>query len=429
MAGLLLLAGAVLVECVIAALRATSSDELRGLRMAIRLAALASFAALAITGVITWGPRFYAFAGGLVVLTLLSVARALFRPGPAAAPVRRYGSAWRAAVTSVILAIAAFPAILFGEYAPLPTTGRHEVSTSIRTYIDGQRPDPYSSTGEPRRLTVQVWFPAEDEFTAPSRHPLVVFSHGATGLRGSNESLLRELASHGYVTASLDHTHHSLYATDEDGRRTWVNLGFLNDVGTEDPNTDKERSYQLYQEWLALRTADISFVIDRLLAEAATTDAAPGRRLVDATRIAVVGHSLGGSAAAAMGRLRADVSAVIALEAPMLGEITGVQGGEFTWLASPYPVPLLNVYSDSSWSHLGEWSQYAANHALLREEKGAEQLNYHLAGVGHFGLTDLALSSPLLTRLMDGRRSEPSAAAVLETLNRVSLTFLDEYLR
>src|SRR5690606_37775854 len=129
-----------------------------------------------------------------------------------------------------------------------------------------------------------------------------------------------------------------------------------------------------------------------------------------------------------VGRLRSDIGAVIALEAPMLGEITGVEDGEFEWLTVPYPLPLLSVYSDSSWSHLGEWSQYGANHALLA---GADEdvVTYHLAGVGHFGLTDLALSSPLLTRLMDGRPSEPNAAAVLEALNRVCLAFLDEHLR
>lgn len=428
MAGLILLAGAVIIEVAIATLRTTSNDERRGARAAIRLAAATSFAALAATGVITWGPRFYSFAAALVVLVLLSASRLLIRARPSVVPSRWYGSAWRAAGTSVTMAVAVFPAILISEYAPLPTTGPHEVSTRVRTYVDALRPDPYSAGGDPRRLTVQLWFPVSDDVTEPGGHPLVVFSHGATGLRGSNESLMRELASHGYVAAAIDHTHHSLYATDEDGRRTWVNLGFLSDIGTEDPNTDKQRSYELYQEWLALRTSDISFVIDRLLAEATMAEAASGPGLIDPSRIATVGHSLGGSAAAAMGRLRPGVRAVIALEAPMLGEITGVQDGEFTWLRSPYPVPLLNIYSDSSWSHLGEWSQYAANHALLATEDGNTH-NHYLAGVGHFGLTDLALSSPLLTRLMDGRPSEPNVATVLETLNRVSLAFLDDNLR
>src|SRR5690606_4049770 len=121
----------------------------------------------------------------LVVLALVSSARAVFHARHAFEHRRRYGSAWRAVVTSLLMALAATPAILVGEYAPLPTTGPHLVSTNTRTYVDTQRPDPYSSSGEPRSLAVQVWFPTEDEFTSPGGHPLVVFSHGATGLRVS----------------------------------------------------------------------------------------------------------------------------------------------------------------------------------------------------------------------------------------------------
>ena len=360
MSGLILLVVAVLVEVYIAVRRAASAPVPQRSVALIRVGAVAAFGSLAVTGLIAWGPRFYAFAIALLVLAVVDTAGALRvrrrpRPDGVRAPGRRH--AWRTAGTSVLLALAAVPAILFGEYEPLPTTGQHAVSTTVHTYVDTQRADPYSASGEPRRLTVQLWFPEEGELTADGGHPLVVFSHGATGIRTSNESLMRELASHGYVAASLDHPHHSLYATDENGRRTWVDLGFLSEVGSEDPRIDKERSFQLYQEWLNVRTADISFVIDRLLAEASAAGAAPGLRLIDAGSIAVMGHSLGGSAALALGRMRSDVDAVIALEAPLLGDITGVQGGEFVWLAEPYPVPVLNVYSDTSWNHLDEWSQ------------------------------------------------------------------------
>ncbi len=431
MGGAALLVGAVLVEVYIAARRAASRRPLRGPSASIRLAAVALFGALAVTGGIAWGPRFYALAFALLVLTVSEAGRALLgrlRPQPNGERACGSSSTWRAVGTVVMLAGAAAPAILVGEYEPLPTTGPHAVSTSVRSYVDSERPDPYSVTGEPRRLTVQLWFPQEDELTVDGGHPWVVFSHGATGIRQSNESLMRELASHGYVAASLDHPHQSLYATGEDGRRVWADLGFLGDVGTEDPRTDPQRSFRLYREWMSVRTADISFVIHRLLAEAAGPAAAPGLRLVDAGRLAVMGHSLGGSAALALGRQRAGVGAVIAIEAPLLGDIAGVRDGEFVWLEEPYPVPVLNIYSDASWDNLNEWPQYAANHALLAGAKD-DVVSYHLSGVGHFGLTDLSLSSPLLTRLIDGRPSEPGPAAALEELNRVVRAFLEEHLR
>ena len=56
-------------------------------------------------------------------------------------------------------------------------------------------------------------------------------------------------------------------------------------------------------------------------------------------------------------------------------------------------------------------------------------VNHHVSGVGHFGLTDLSLSSPVLSRLMDGQPSEPNPAAVLAEVNRVSRVFLEESFR
>jgi len=33
-------------------------------------------------------------------------------------------------------------------------------------------------------------------------------------------------------------------------------------------------------------------------------------------------------------------------------DIIGVEDGEFVWNEDTYPIPVLNIYSDSSWSHL-----------------------------------------------------------------------------
>jgi hypothetical protein len=84
---------------------------------------------------------------------------------------------------------------------------------------------------------------------------------------------------------------------------------------------------------------------------------------------------------------------VIALESPFFHDIIGVENGEFLWLDKAYPVPVLNIYSDSSWSHLSEWPQYARNAALLTDAPETA-VSLHLPGAGHFSLTDLALTSP-----------------------------------
>src|SRR5690554_4529527 len=97
MAGLILLAAAVSVELVIAALGAASNDAHRGARALIRLAALASVGALAATGAITWGPRFYPFAAALLVLAVVATGRALLGPRRVLGPHHQPGPASRLA--------------------------------------------------------------------------------------------------------------------------------------------------------------------------------------------------------------------------------------------------------------------------------------------------------------------------------------------
>lgn len=70
--------------------------------------------------------------------------------------------------------------------------------------------------------------------------------------------------------------------------------------------------------------------------------------LVDRTKIGVMGHSLGGSSALGIGRMRKDGSVIIALESLFMCDIKGVKNSEFVFTGEEYPIPVLNVYSDSS---------------------------------------------------------------------------------
>src|SRR5690606_31911577 len=121
--------------------------------------------------------------------------------------------------------------------------------------------------------------------------------------------------------AAIGHPYQALYVTDADGHRTWIDAGFMRDLRSEDAMADPEGSLVLYREWLSVRTADIDLVIDITVGEVANSagsSLAPVLELIDSARIGVMGHSLGGSAALAVGRSRDDVSAVVALEAPMM---------------------------------------------------------------------------------------------------------------
>ena len=92
-----------------------------------------------------------------------------------------------------------------------------------------------------------------------------------------------------------------------------------------------------YQSWMNVRTADINVVIDEIKDD-------PDfflERLIDITKIGVIGHSLGGSAALGVGRIRDDINAVVALESPFMCDILDVIDNEFIFNDESYPTPVL----------------------------------------------------------------------------------------
>ncbi len=103
-------------------------------------------------------------------------------------------------------------------------------------------------------------------------HPLVVWSHGRSGTRSSYSMLCEGLAARGYVVIAPDHPGDTL--------GDWL-LGAAVDDATNETQ----------------RVADVRFVIDAALGDR------PGLALiptVDATRVAVAGHSYGAFTAFAL---------------------------------------------------------------------------------------------------------------------------------
>ncbi|QQQ78300.1 alpha/beta hydrolase [Saccharothrix sp. 6-C] len=219
---------------------------------------------------------------------------------------------------------------------PAPT-GRHAVGTTSLHLTDPSRPDPWVPTTN-RELMVSLFYPAAsargpkkqyltaaesaavldeagvttlpadvlstvrthavvDARPAGRRHglPLVVLSPGFKRPRATLTALAEDLASHGYVVVVVDHTYENVATTFPDGRVTPCAACGRHDI----------------EFWVKLRdgrAADVSFVLDQLTGPLRHR---PGANLVDASRIAVGGHSVGGAsslaAARADGRLRAAI--------------------------------------------------------------------------------------------------------------------------
>ncbi|MFB9681783.1 alpha/beta hydrolase family protein [Streptosporangium vulgare] len=212
--------------------------------------------------------------------------------------------------------------------APAPAlpapTGGHAVGRSVMHLVDSSRPDPWVASRKVRELMVSVWYPARKAVGRPARYvtlreseliiksvpqlkdvppgtlartrtyaradapplrrkegwPLVVLSPGMTLPRATMTSLAEEFASRGYLVAGIEHTYESVATTFPGGRTVTFEAG----KGGQTP--------ELGAKVARVRAADTTFVLDRL------EKSAYWNRLIDETRIAMVGHSVGGQSAA-----------------------------------------------------------------------------------------------------------------------------------
>lgn len=218
------------------------------------------------------------------------------------------------------------PAVADQEpYLPAPT-GRHPVGTTSLYLKDTSRPDPWVPSVPYRELMVSLFYPAtsatgpKKQYMTPKEsqavlaeggitsvppdvlstvrtnavvdarpaarrphcRPLLVLSPGFKKPRATLSTLAEDLASHGYVVAVVDHTYENVATTFPDGRvTTCAACGEYNEPF-----------------WWKLergRAADVTFVLDEL-----TTPHAKwrGASLINPARIAMAGHSVGGSSAA-----------------------------------------------------------------------------------------------------------------------------------
>jgi len=418
----------------------------------VTFALLALLAVLALTGAIPWGGRYYLLAGVLLIhaaIAALRLLRARFAdPAKAKAPkpvrpVRPVRRTVRAVCAVAGWTLATAPALLVPAHADLPEpTGPLAVATTVATYVDPERPDPYAAS-DPRYVNVEFWYPAEGDGT-DGPYPLLVFSHGFIGVRHTNDTMFAELASHGYVVASIDHPHQA-YATEGlDGGTARFSFRYIGQYLWGGAGTAAD-FYPVFREWTKIRVADFDLALDSILDRAAAGDPAP-YSLVDVTRIAAGGHSMGGAAALAVARERDDIDAVIALEAPVFGDITGATGEAgtasegWTWLDEPWTVPTLNVYSDAEWPVVSNpakatdtTSLYYRNAQWIGDQTPGV-VSVHLVGVSHLALTDMAIRSPRLVRLLDATLSRvPDSAEDLSArilvLNQLALEFLDSTLK
>ncbi|NIH84558.1 alpha/beta hydrolase family protein [Amycolatopsis granulosa] len=312
------------------------------------------------------------------------------------------------ALMAGLLAATAVPA----SAAPAPAvpglalpalTGPHRVGETELHLVDPARPDPWR--GGARELMVTVHYPAlpgpaapapymlpgaaahfdavtvngilglgvpagtnwagvttrsrRDAVPVPGRWPVIVYSPGLGEPRTWGTATTEDLASRGYVVVSIDHTWEAPEVQFPDG-----SVRTMTDPGAPDPFLRKA---------LGVRVADTRFVLDALASR------------LDVRRVGMIGHSMGGTAAAMTMAADPRVIAGVNLD----GNLTWFDGSLTPPAAHGLDRPFLLVGKDGETDTGPGWD------AFLAATRGwARQLE--LAGSEHATFTDAATLLPQL---------------------------------
>ena len=395
-----------------------------------------------------------------------------------------------------IFAILTLLAVLIIYWSPLPHTLRPG-----GPYQVGLRRIDVPADGERERLQVHLWYPADPGASRPPRRvfdaaeangfasslravgapaflnnhfrlarshsfadalpvsgefPLVVFNHGGAMWPTHCQSLMEELASGGYIVASVSHPGETSGVVWADGDMTPISDDTIGILKGTDSDITVLADYMLCQDReekraLLARLRDIQ--VDRLTA--ATTrwarhsigivewllgDELPGSAREVAANLAgdkvvYVGMSLGGSVAHECCYLDSRAIAAVNLDG---------MNWTFDRIDKEMPVPVLNFYGDprisakamSSKADIdAEVPDRLSSDAVLgndffyesRETAGTRDDIFRVIvpGAGHMAFTDQALASRGPMRALSGS-GQISGRKGLATINTLCREFLDD---
>ena len=353
------------------------------------------------------------------------------------------------AVCACCTAVTAFATWAFPWFVLPKPTGPYRVGRLTAVWTDPTRgawvtPD----KGSPRRLLVDIWYPAtpgggkvvrymdavlaEAMSTAflgprawfvashfslvptssrrgapaamppphmPGGFPVVLFSHGNVSTRVQNTSLLDELSSDGYICVSPDHPHDAAVVAYPDGSLTEFEWDLPEPLDA--PGVLAFRAAQV-----DLRAGDMAFCLQQVAHMGAHDTEGPLFGRVDAARACVLGHSFGGATAAVAAR-QLPLKAAVLLDAWQwpLGrgsshlpdeEDNGSDAGSYC-PSVPLPCPALLFESDA---FLGDRDAFCAfNGRMSSAQALASPCCWKVvARVGHYEYADMSLTAPHFMR-------------------------------
>ena len=391
---------------------------------------------------------------GLTPLLALAGLIRLNQPRAGSFPSSALGSA----LTLILLAVStALPILL-----PVPRlpkmSGPYQVGTRTFYMEDASRKELYSGEDGPRRFMIQVWYPADPrpddkqgpwmnhaEIYAPSisdylrlphffldhltlvkspayvgaplhsapagGYPLISFSHGWNGFAAQNTGQMVELASHGYVVVSIEHTYGARITVFPDGTVAPNNPNAL-------PEGKPEAEYdaaarQLVDQW----TGDISFTLDFLASQNADA-ASPFSGALNLNRIGVYGHSTGGGAAIQFCGTDPRCKAVLGLD-PFMTPVS------LAVLDSGLKQPAFFMFSQA-WADDADSKNSRLFRGFITHAPNSQGV-VSIDGTRHYDFSDLPLLSPIAPQL--GLKGPLDGKQVVKIVDTYLLAFFNSTLQ
>ena len=237
--------------------------------------------------------------------------------------------------------------------------------------------------------------------------PVVIFSHGITGTRHLHQIMYEYLASRGYIVVAPDHSFDANLTIFPDGHMA----DYRSNI-TGHPDSANVRKMQMNA-----RATDISFIIGQLEKMHSGEIISKIKGKIDFNKIAVGGHSYGGSTATVSAQRDVRISACFVLDSwisPVPDETikAGVRVpflfmGRPTWEGSDYPKNYPRL--DSLMAH----STDPKYRIVIKETQ-------------HLDFTDIPLFSPLIHYVMDVGTLSVSESMPL--INNLVHSFLNTFL-
>ena len=388
----------------------------------------------------------YVVAAGLGVGDLLSMERVLPWWRRVSRPALGLIGVGMMAVLPTVLPVPELPS----PSGPL-AIGTMSVELTFPDRLEAYGPQPDTI---PRRIMVQVWYPAEIgdgtaepalwttdvdvigpamsrrlgfpgfllshtrysrshsfEGAAPlsGLFPLVMYSHGWTGFRTIAVNQAESLASHGYIVVAADHTYGAVSTRFGDGTVVAFDPAALPDQASVEPEVYAEAGSKLVGTY----AADLSGVLDAI----AEGDAGPFgevSRHIDLGLVGIYGHSTGGGAAVRFCLSDERCTSVMGMDAWVEPVPDGV-------IAVPATIPMLFMRSDG-------WRGTPNDGRLRGLAERSEAVTYWIGinGAGHNDFVVTPLFSPIAGRL--GLKGPIPTGRIIPLIDRFLIGFFDRTL-